>query len=109
MQNTNLAILSIPSSKRLDHRSATIDSRDGLFSLVRESNRYGKPTLFIRFTLGEMAPRRYGPFPDLKQAKACLRAMATHLTNTLGDEFNELGAIGAGHGSSFSGLYNVEE
>lgn len=109
MQNTNLTILSVPSSKRSDQKAVTIDSRDGLFFLIREWNRYGKPSLFIRLRLGEMAPRRYGPFPNLKKAKACLRAMATHMENTLGDEFNELGAIGAGHGSSFSGLYNIEE
>ncbi len=108
MQKTNLAILSIPSSKRPDQKAVTIDSWGNVLFLVREPNRYGKPTLFIRLSLGEMAPRRYGPFPDLKQAKTC-RAMAEHLESTLGEAFNELGAIGAEHGSSFSGLYNIEE
>lgn len=56
-----------------------------------------------------MAPRRYGPFSSLKQAKACLREMAEHLTDILGEAFNEQGAISAEHGSSFSGLYNIEE
>ena len=108
MKNASLAILSASSSSGLNRQAVTIDSEDGLFSLVREPNRYGKPTLFIRFKLGEMAPRRYGPFPELKQAKACLRAMAARLNDKMGDEFNELGAISADYGSESSGLYNIE-
>lgn len=108
MQNTNLAIVSIPSSQRSKQKSVTIDSRENVLFLVRELNRYDKPTLFIRLRLGDMAPRRYGPFPQLKQAKACLRAMAAQLENTLAEEFNKLGAIGAEYGAESSGLYNIE-
>jgi hypothetical protein len=108
MQNSTLALVSTPSSKRSEQKSVIIDSLDDVFFLVREPNRFVKPTLFIRLRLGEIAPRRYGPFPDLKQAKACLRAMAVHFEDALGEEMNNLGEFAAEYGSESSALYNIE-
>jgi hypothetical protein len=108
MKTSTLAMAQEPSPRLLPRSSITIASWNDVLVLVRETDRHGQPALFIRVTFGEMAPRRFGPFPSLKQAKACHRDMAAHLEDALLDEINNLGDVCSRHGSLSSGLHNIE-
>src|SRR4051812_35438699 len=107
MKKANLAVAKASSPEPTTRSSITIASWNDVLILVRETDRHGQ-ALFIRVTFGEMAPRSYGPFPNIKQAKACHREMVTHLENTLLDEINNLGGICSRYGSLSSGLHNIE-
>lgn len=103
MKKSNLAAVPRTSARG----PITIASWNDLLVLGREANSQGKPALSIRIKLGEMTPRRFAYFPNLKTAQACHREMVAHLNNVLLDEINELAGIGAKYG--LSGLYNIEE
>lgn len=108
MKKANLAIAREHSTGPSTRSSITITSWNDVLVLVREPDRHSRPALFIRITFGEMAPRRYGPFPNLKKAQACHREMVTQLHATLLDEINDLGGICSRYGSLSSGLHNIE-
>ena len=105
---TSAPLPSDNSRKDTTRASIQIASWNDVLMLVREPNRHGKPVLFIRIMFGKMEPRRFGPFPNLKQAQACHREMVRHLNDTLLDEINELGDICGRYGSLSSGLHNIE-
>ena len=100
MKKSNLAVATANSRKLSIGRSIKIASWNDLLVLGRETSSQGKPVLSIRIKLGEMAPRRFGSFLDLKKAQACHREMVEHLENALLDEINELAGIGAKYGLS---------
>ena len=67
---TSAPLPSDNSRKDTTRASIQIASWNDVLMLVREPNRHGKPVLFIRIMFGKMEPRRFGPFPNLKQAQA---------------------------------------
>ena len=104
MKKSNLAVVPRKTSTRTP---ITISSWNELLVLCRDTDRNGKSALAVRIKLGEMAPRSFGLFRNLKTAQACHREMVAHFENALLDEINALAGIGAKYG--LSGLYNVEE
>ncbi|HSQ90673.1 MAG TPA: hypothetical protein VLM19_00710 [Nitrospiraceae bacterium] len=93
MKKANLAIARKQSPTPSTRSSITVSSWNDVLMLVREPDRHGKPVLFIRIMFGKMEPCRYGPFPSLKQAKACYREMVTPLKEALLDEISHQGDI----------------
>ena len=108
MKKSHLAIARGHHPKPSTRSSITISSWNDVLLVVRELDRQGQPVVCIRLMFGKMEPRLFGPFPNLKQAKACHRAMVSYLNDALLDEINNLGDICSRYGSLSSGLYNIE-